>query len=130
MSSGRSVSSFSLLLAALALLMPSLAMAAGPAKSSLFAPWIDGTNASEPITQVQQVDPDTFVTRQSIKTNFEGPFLYLLFGTDKALLLDSGAGGLEIRPTIDKLIAEWCARNGRTSIIRVTRSSPHGRIPP
>lgn len=117
------------LLAALAAfaLLPSVATAAGQARSTLFAPWIDGTDAAEPITQVQQVDPDTFVIRQSIRTNFEGPFLYLLFGTDKALLLDSGAGGLEIRPTIDRIIAEWCARNGRTSIpLMVAHSHGHG----
>ncbi len=77
--------------------------------------------------QVQQYDPDTFVIRQSIRTNFEGPFLYLLFGSDKALLLDSGAGGLEIRPTIDKLIAEWSAAHGRASTpLVVAHSHSHG----
>ncbi|OYW47002.1 MAG: MBL fold metallo-hydrolase [Sphingomonadales bacterium 32-68-7] len=114
-------------LAALALVASSGAVAAEQDKPPLFAPWIDGTSASEPETQVQQVDPDTFVIRQSMRTNFEGPFLYLLFGSDKALLLDSGAGGLEIRPTIDRLIAAWCARNGRTSIpLVVAHSHGHG----
>jgi glyoxylase-like metal-dependent hydrolase (beta-lactamase superfamily II) len=110
-------------LAALALTTCTVAGAADP----LFAPWIDGSSVSEPIMQVQQVDPDTFVIRQSIRTNFEGPFLYLLFGSDKALLVDSGAGGLEIRPTIDKLIAEWSAKHGRTSIpLVVAHSHSHG----
>lgn len=108
---------------AVALALSTNAMAAEP----LFAPWIDGSSASEPIMQVQQVDPDTYVIRQSIRTNFEGPFLYLLFGTDKALLLDTGAGGLEIRPTIDRLIAEWCAKHGRPSIhLVVAHSHSHG----
>ena len=110
-------------LAALALGMAS----AGSGAEPLFAPWIDGQSADEPITQVQQIDPHTFVIRQSIRTNFEGPFLYLLFGSDKALLLDTGAGGLEIRPTIDKLIAEWCAAHGKTSIpLIVAHSHSHG----
>lgn len=105
-----------------------LALVSAPAMAEpLFAPWIDGESASEPIMQVQQYDPDTFVIRQSIRTNFEGPFLYLLFGSDKALLLDTGAGGLEVRPTIDKLIADWCAAHGRTSIkLVVAHSHSHG----
>src|SRR6187402_3193860 len=64
-------------------------------KAPEFAHWIDGT-VSEPETQVQMIDGDTFVIRQSVKTNFEAPFLYLLFGKDRALLLDTGAGGLKI----------------------------------
>lgn len=112
-------------LAALALALSCGAAAAEP--EPLFAPWIDGASASEPIMQVQQVDPDTFVIRQSVRTNFEAPFLYLLFGNDKALLLDTGAGGLEVRPTIDKLVAEWSARHGRASIpLVVAHSHSHG----
>ncbi len=42
--------------------------------------WIDGTTDQEPYTQVQALDSDTFVIRQSVKTNFEAPFVYLLFG--------------------------------------------------
>lgn len=92
-----------------------------------FAPWINGTTTSEPQTQVQQIDPDTFVIRQSVHTNFEAPFLYLLFGTDRALLLDSGAGGLAIRPVVDAVILQWLARQRRTSIpLVVAHSHSHG----
>ncbi|WEK45355.1 MAG: MBL fold metallo-hydrolase [Candidatus Andeanibacterium colombiense] len=114
------------LLSSLVLAVPAAALAAEPA-APLFKPWIDGEDPSEPIMQVQQYDPDTFVIRQSVRTNFEAPFLYLLFGKDKALLLDTGAGGLEIRPTIDKLIADWCAKHGRSSIpLVVAHSHGHG----
>lgn len=107
--------------------LAAVTLASSAAAAPLFEPWIDGTDASEPITQVQQVDPDTFVIRQSIRTNFEGPFLYLLFGSDKALLLDSGAGGLELRPTIDKVIAEWSAAHGRAPApLVVAHSHSHG----
>ena len=123
MTSSRRVPLIRVALAALALTACSAATAAEP----LFAPWIDGSSAAEPIMQVQQVDPDTFVIRQSIRTNFEGPFLYLLFGSDKALLLDTGAGGLQVRPTIDKIIADWCAAHGRSSIkLVVAHSHSHG----
>jgi glyoxylase-like metal-dependent hydrolase (beta-lactamase superfamily II) len=77
--------------------------------------------------QVQRYDEDTYVIRQSIRTNFEGPFLYLLFGSTRALLIDTGAGGLKVRPTIDRVIAEWAARHHRTSIpLVVSHSHSHG----
>jgi len=92
-----------------------------------FAHWIDGTAASEPETQAQRIDDDTFVIRQSVKTNFEAPFLYLLFGKDRALLLDSGAGGLRIRPAVDRLIADWQARHGQRPLnLVVAHTHGHG----
>jgi len=92
-----------------------------------FAHWIDGTGASEPETQVQRIDADTFVIRQSVRTNFEAPFLYLIFGKDRALLLDSGAGGLTIRPAIDRVIGDWRKRHGGRPVhLIVAHSHSHG----
>src|SRR6201986_2203103 len=105
-------------LAAALLLLPGAALAA-----PLFQPWIDGTQASEPQMQVQRYDADTFVIRQSVETNFEAPFLYLLFGKDRALLLDTGAGGLQVRPTIDGVIADWLKAHHRASIALVVAHS-------
>jgi glyoxylase-like metal-dependent hydrolase (beta-lactamase superfamily II) len=77
--------------------------------------------------QVQRYDADTYVIRQSVKTNFEAPFLYLLFGKDRALLLDTGAGGLQVRPTIDGVIAGWLKAHHRSSIpLVVAHSHSHG----
>jgi glyoxylase-like metal-dependent hydrolase (beta-lactamase superfamily II) len=105
-----------------------LLVAAAPARvGPPFAHWIDGTAAAEPETQVQSIDPDSFVIRQSVRTNFEAPFLYLLFGKERALLIDSGAGGLKIRPTVDRLIAEWRARHGNQPVhLVVAHSHGHG----
>ncbi len=112
----------SLIAAAALLAAPAVALA-----KPLFAPWIDGTQANEPQMQVQRYDADTFVIRQSVKTNFEAPFLYLLFGKDRALLLDTGAGGLAIRPTVDGVIADWLKAHHRTSIpLVVAHSHGHG----
>lgn len=89
--------------------------------------WIDGTSEEEPHSQVQRYDADTYVLRQSIRTNFEGPFLYLLFGNDRALLLDSGAGGIKIRPLVDAVIARWLKAKKRASIpLIVAHSHGHG----
>lgn len=100
--------------------------AAGPSSPSL-APWINGATPEEPETQVQRIDADTVVIRQSVRTNFEAPFLYLLFGRDRALLIDTGAGGLRIRPVVDRLIADWRKRHGERPIrLIVAHSHGHG----
>ncbi len=89
--------------------------------------WIDGTHGAEPSTQVQALDADTFVIRQSITSNFEAPFLYLLFGRDRVLLIDSGAEGGQIRPVVDRLIADWLVANKRKTIpLVVAHSHSHG----
>ncbi|OAN58470.1 MBL fold metallo-hydrolase [Sphingomonas sp. TDK1] len=104
-----------------------LLLGAADPKPPAFAPWINGTAAREPETQVQAIDADTFAIRQSVKTNFEAPFLYLIFGRDRALLLDTGAGGLKIRPTVDRLIADWRAKQGGRPIrLVVAHSHSHG----
>ncbi|HEY2465362.1 MAG TPA: MBL fold metallo-hydrolase [Steroidobacteraceae bacterium] len=110
------------------LLASSAADASDPeTHSALFKPWINGVSAGEPQMQVQRYDNDTYVIRQSIRTNFEGPFLYLLFGSNRALLIDTGAGGLNVRPTIDRVIAAWVARHHRMSIpLVVAHSHSHG----
>jgi hydroxyacylglutathione hydrolase len=89
--------------------------------------WIDGTQSQEPATHVQALDADTFVIRQSVKTNFEAPFLYLLFGHNKALLIDTGAEGGQIRPAVDRIIANWLKAHGRSDIpLVVAHSHSHG----
>jgi glyoxylase-like metal-dependent hydrolase (beta-lactamase superfamily II) len=107
-----------------------MALSVGATPNSVgprFARWIDGTTSTEPETQVQRIDDDSFVIRQSVRTNFEAPFLYLLFGTDRALLIDSGAGGLKIRPTVDRVIADWRTRHRNRPIrLIVAHSHSHG----
>ena len=104
-----------------------LGTTAAAAEVPQFAHWIDGTTAGEPEMQVQAIDPDTVVVRQSVKTNFEAPFLYLLFGKDRVLLIDTGAGGLKIRPTIDRVIAEWRTKHKNAPVrLVVAHSHAHG----
>ena len=90
--------------------------------------WIHGapdcTDATDPPLQVVAVDDDTFVIRQSKCVHFEAPFLYLLLGTETALLHDTGAtaeaDAFPIRRTVEELIA------GRSLRIVVTHSHGHG----
>jgi glyoxylase-like metal-dependent hydrolase (beta-lactamase superfamily II) len=117
------------LILALAAALPSATQALP--RPPLFQAWNNGTDVLEPYTQVQRYDEDTFVVRQSVRTNFEAPFLYLLFGKNRVLLLDTGAGGLaggfKVRPTIDAVIADWQKAHHRTSIpLVVAHSHGHG----
>ena len=82
--------------------------------------WIDGTIPDEPALQVHSYCQDTWILRQSLNTHFEAPFLYLLAGEDRALLLDTGAGnGVPVRETVDQLIG------GRFPLI-VAHTHAHG----
>jgi hypothetical protein len=66
-----------------------------PVQGSLPAKWNSGAEdcaaASEPPLQVHAYEPQTFILRQSLCASFEGNFLYLLVGSNKALLIDTGA---------------------------------------
>lgn len=109
----------------LALVLGMLPCAAAEARPP-FAEWNAGVEAQEPVAQVQWYDPDTAVIRQSVQVNFEAPFAYLLFGRDRALLLDSGAEGASIRPAVDASMARWAARHGgRTVPLIVAHSHSH-----
>ncbi len=87
---------------------------AAPTAGTLPADWISGTDcAGDPLFQVHSYDADTFILRQSMCTNFEGPFLYLLMGEDRALLLDTGANGAgPVQATVRGLIDSWAAGKG------------------
>jgi hydroxyacylglutathione hydrolase len=92
-----------------------------PAEGSLDVRWIHGVPArrpaSDPPIQVHWYDPHTVIMRQSKLVNYEAPFLYLLFGNDRALLLDSGATKdpttFPLRATVDQLISQWLTEHQR-----------------
>ncbi|MDB5726187.1 MAG: beta-lactamase-like protein [Novosphingobium sp.] len=118
---------FKISLAAGLLLATAASAHAAPLPRMFQESWIDGTQAQEPETQVQSLDADTFVIRQSVKSNFEAPFIYLLFGRDKALVVDTGAHGGKIRPAVDRIVASWLAAHHRTQIqLVVAHSHSHG----
>ncbi|NER11856.1 MBL fold metallo-hydrolase [Leptobacterium flavescens] len=57
--------------------------------------WIHGSEDceqnSDPLIQVVKYDEDTWILRQNKCTNYEAPFMFLFFGKNKALLMDTGA---------------------------------------
>jgi glyoxylase-like metal-dependent hydrolase (beta-lactamase superfamily II) len=68
-----------------------------------------------PQFQIQEYNPDLYIFRESGCSNYEKPFLYLLFGKDKALMLDTGAGTTDVARVIRKQVDEWLKRNHRDS---------------
>jgi glyoxylase-like metal-dependent hydrolase (beta-lactamase superfamily II) len=79
-----------------------------------------------PEWQVHEYNPTFFILRQSGCTDYEKPFVYLIFGQDKALLFDTGSRNGNIVPTLERTIHNWLERNGRKSIaLVVTHSHSH-----
>lgn len=71
---------------------------------------------ANPQFQVHEYNPDLYILRESGCSNYEKPFLYLLFGKDKALLLDTGAGKTDVARVVQGQIDLWLSRNHRESI--------------
>ncbi|HEY0472267.1 MAG TPA: MBL fold metallo-hydrolase [Kribbella sp.] len=68
--------------------------------------WDDGTTPDGSEHQIHWYDERTAIVRQSLRTNFEGPFSYLLLGSERALLLDTGTGHADLRKVVDELLAD------------------------
>jgi hydroxyacylglutathione hydrolase len=97
--------------------------------------WIHGSRSgrrnTDPPVQVHASDPHTYILRQSKAVSFEAPFLYLFFGNDRALLLDTGATSepekFPLRATVDDLIGRWLTDNPRPGYeLVVAHTHGHG----
>lgn len=87
---------------------------ARPTADAARSTWYAGgaTCRGAPAFRVREYRPGFFVLRQPACTNFEKPFLYLVVGRTRALLLDTGAGGIRVAPVVDSVLAAWQARHG------------------
>ncbi len=88
-----------------------------------------GPNCLEvPDWEVHEYNSTFYILRESGCTNYEKPFLYLIFGKERALLVDTGAGQtVDTAAFVQKLIAKWLAVNKRASIeLTVAHSHGHG----
>jgi hydroxyacylglutathione hydrolase len=80
-----------------------------------------------PEWQVHEYNPRLFILRQSGCTNYEKPFLYLIFGTQRALLLDTGAANGNLAPTLQRTVHRWLMRNLRQGIpLVIVHTHGHG----
>jgi glyoxylase-like metal-dependent hydrolase (beta-lactamase superfamily II) len=115
-----------LLLCPLALLA---AATPGVEQGTLPSSWITGgPNCLEvPDWQIHEYNPNLYILRESGCTNYEKPFLYLFFGSERALLVDTGAGASDAAAVTQRLIARWLKRNQRDSIaLVVSHTHAHG----
>jgi hydroxyacylglutathione hydrolase len=89
----------------------------GGAVSDLNVAWIHGSEApkynTDPDIQVHACDEHTYILRQNMAVSWEAPYMFLLFGRSRALLLDTGATAdpefFPLRRTVDSVIDGWLA---------------------
>jgi len=89
-----------------------LAATAAPEPLKEASQWIHGVPSGQACAQplqVHQAGPGVFIIRENKCVNTEAPFLYLILGDQKALLLDSGAQAEEgvafpVVETVNRLI--------------------------
>jgi hydroxyacylglutathione hydrolase len=92
-----------------------------PAVGNLDVRWIHGSPSkdsnTDPLIQVHSYDEHTYILRQSKTVHFEAPFMYLMFGNERALLLDTGAtrnaARFPLRTTVDRIMSSWLAHHPR-----------------
>ena len=105
----------------------SLSLTAKDIDFSVFAPgslevkWIHGSvsakHNTDPDIQVHAYNEHTFILRQNMAVHVEAPFMFLLFGNERVILLDTGATRspqfFPLRQTVDRLISQWLANYPR-----------------
>ena len=76
------------------LLMMALPSAAEPAAGSMDVKWAEGaedcSKSAQPPLQVHRYNEVTFILRENPCATYEAPFIYLLVGSTRALLIDTG----------------------------------------
>lgn len=92
----------------------------GPAPGNMRFAWIHGSISAKHNTdvrvQVHRYNEHTYILRQNPAVDWEAPFMYLLIGEEKALLIDAGAtpnpDWFPLRETVDGVLARWADANG------------------
>ena len=89
----------------------------GAGAANLDVSWIHGSEAAkyntDPDIQVHAYDEHTYILRQNMAVHYEAPFMFLLFGGSRAVLIDTGATSnpqfFPLRRTVDAIIDGWLA---------------------
>ncbi|MBX3229370.1 MAG: MBL fold metallo-hydrolase [Labilithrix sp.] len=61
---------------------------------------------NDPGVRTWSLDATTTFLRQSIKTHFEAPFLVLLQGRERSLLIDTGTGDADVRAPVERALRD------------------------
>jgi hydroxyacylglutathione hydrolase len=106
-----------------------------PAARELDVAWIHGSRSAkhntDPDIQVYAYDEHTVIMRQNMAIDCEAPFMFLLFGDARAVLIDTGATEsaqlFPLREVVDQLIDGWLARHPRDGYgLLVLHTHAHG----
>ncbi|MBB2947259.1 glyoxylase-like metal-dependent hydrolase (beta-lactamase superfamily II) [Actinoplanes lutulentus] len=94
---------------------------ATPGAGTLDVRWIHGSSSAkhntDPDIQVHAYNEHTVILRQNKAVDYEAPFMFLLFGNDRVVLLDTGATAsaehFPLRRTVDDLVRRWLEAHPR-----------------
>src|SRR6185437_7998227 len=83
--------------------------------------------AGRPDFNVQAYNDGLFILRQAACKNYEKPFIYLIVGDERALLIDTGAGKVDVVTPVDSLVRASARRRGIPTLqLIVAHSHAHG----
>src|SRR5258708_2412314 len=102
---------------------------AGVEPGELPKSWITGGPRcmEVPDWQVHEYNADFYIIRESGCTHYEKPFIYLIFGKEKAMMIDTGAGENDIGRFSQTVLRKWLLRRKLGSMpLLVTHSHAHG----
>ena len=105
-------------------LAPPPALETGVFPSSWYVP--QSQCATAPAFRIHSYNRDFVILRQSGCTHFEKPFLYLIFGTQEALLVDTGAPNVSILPWIETALRIRDADGAATPPVPLLVVHSHG----
>ena len=116
--------------AALMFLSCGAAAALEPIPGTLDVHWNEGVknckSANQPPIQVHVYNAQTFILRQNPCVSFEANFLYLLVGSNKALLIDSGAiADSHVMPLADTVLRLLPTHEGQRLPLLVVHTHKH-----
>ncbi|MGB7226329.1 MAG: MBL fold metallo-hydrolase, partial [Candidatus Acidiferrales bacterium] len=121
-----------------AVLLLGMLFAAAPARAQLVpgtmdVRWNEGAQdcktSPQPPLQVHAYNAQTFILRENLCSTFEAPFMYLLIGSTKALLIDTGdvadAAAMPLEKTVMQLLPEEGAAKLALLVVHTHRHLDH-----
>jgi hypothetical protein len=86
--------------------------------------WINGSLSAKANTdvrvQVHRYNEHTYILRQNPAVHWEAPFMYLLFGNDRAVLFDAGATAeteyFPLAEVVDAVTQRWLSANSKDNL--------------
>ena len=91
--------------------------------------WNEGSNDCsknpQPPIQVHQYNAETFILRENLCATYEAPFIYLLIGKNKALLIDTGAVSDAKTMPLAQTVASLLATAGSKVPLMVVHTHGH-----